>query len=239
MATITAQRFIELKNKIKAECQRRCHTGSVATYGDASYDFSNVPSSSATIKKEHYEKIAVPLNAINTSFGNSYGVSKLIIDSNSLTQAEQRISDYALIGLEASSTGTGCSSSCTGLCSTTCTGSCSNTCSSTCTGSCTNTCTNTCTNNCKGSCGTSCSKNCASYSSCDCGSNCSGGCRTSCSGACKGDSACTGGCSGGCSGSCSDGNKCKGGCGSGCTGYCSGSCSGGCYSASRSCDGNQ
>ena len=33
MAYIEAERFAELKARVKAECLRRCHTGSVAEYG--------------------------------------------------------------------------------------------------------------------------------------------------------------------------------------------------------------
>ena len=44
MGYITPQRIIDLKAKVKAECQRRRYTGRIDnTYGSATYDFTTVP----------------------------------------------------------------------------------------------------------------------------------------------------------------------------------------------------
>ena len=64
MALISADRFIALKAEVKAECQRRSYTGSVSSYGGTEYDYSVTPASGGTVLKEHYTKIAEPLNAI-------------------------------------------------------------------------------------------------------------------------------------------------------------------------------
>ena len=43
MAYIEAERFAALKARVKAECLRRCHTGSVAEYGGEKYEYTNSP----------------------------------------------------------------------------------------------------------------------------------------------------------------------------------------------------
>lgn len=189
MALITAQRFKNLKARVKAECQRRSYTGSVASYGGSSYDYTTAPASGKKIAKEHYEKLAVPLHAINsTKFPTTSGTR--IIKASDLTAMETFLTSAE--GRSKTSTATDCSASCTGLCSGctgTCTGGCTG-CSGSCTGSCTS-CTGSCTGSCSGGCGDACTS-CTGT----CLGNCTGTCSTGCWSTCKGT------CSGGCSGTC-------------------------------------
>lgn len=149
---ISATRFAELKAKVKAECQRRAHTGSVASYAEADYDYTDTAEAGVIIKKEHYEKNAVPLNAIS----GAVGVTANIISDAGITALEEEVDRLAAISATASSSG--CAASCTGLCqggcATGCSG-CSGSCSG-CSGSCSGGCkgsggTTTCTDGCRGS----------------------------------------------------------------------------------------
>ena len=223
MATlITPQRFINLKAKVKAECQRRAYVGSVSAYGGTSYDFSATPAKGNKITAEYYTKNAVPMNAINSSkTPTTTAQGRKILDSE-YTAMESNVAVYSTRNRYDRS-GTDCSSSCTGLCYTTCSGSCTGcsgcTSCSGCSGSCTS------CSGCSGSC-TSCT-GCSGCSGCTSCSGCSGGC-TSCSGCWGGCTSCSGcwGCTScsGCSGctSCSGCSGCGGGCG-GCSGVCSAS----------------
>ena len=72
---ISPERFLELKSKVKAECQRRNGVGTVAsTYGGTDYDFSTTPKAGGQIKSEYYTKNAVPLNAISGDIDTQAGV---------------------------------------------------------------------------------------------------------------------------------------------------------------------
>lgn len=64
--SISASRMNDLKARVKAECLRRAKSGSVTSYGGADYDYSITPSTGVIIKKEHKDKNATPLNAINS-----------------------------------------------------------------------------------------------------------------------------------------------------------------------------
>ena len=177
---ITPNRFIELKAKVKAECQRRQYVGSVASYGGTDYDYSISPASGVKIVREHYDKNADPLNAITGSFSSKPSVIK----EQDIADMEASVTNLATI--DATASNSGCASSCTGLCQGGCTTGCSG-CSGSCSGSCSGGCSG-----CSGSCGTSCSNNCSG--SCN-------GCSGSCGGACS--HSCTNTCSGGCKGGCS------------------------------------
>lgn len=172
MALITAERFNKLKAAIKAECLRRSHTGSVASYGGADYDYAAVPAAGATIQKEHYSKNAVPMNAVNSSTFPLSGDYEKIIAEGDLAQMESSVAAWATRGLATAedNRASDCAASCTGLCHS-CTGQCVSGCSSckgTCTGSCSG-CSNTCSGGCKnlcGGCGFECGgdcSNCAYY----------------------------------------------------------------------------
>ena len=53
MAVIQSERFVALKARVKAECQRRNGSGSVASYGGAAYDYTTPPRQGGTVLKEH------------------------------------------------------------------------------------------------------------------------------------------------------------------------------------------
>ena len=173
MALISAARINNIKARVKAECQRRAFTGSVAAYGGASYDFTTAPANGRTVTKEHYEKNAVPLNAINKNDFPSTSGARVVSDPE-LAQMEAKLTVYEARA-KTDHNGSDCASSCTGLCYG-CTGTCWNACTG-CTG---------CGYGCDGVCENNCNYDC--YSSCD---GCSGGC-TSCTNKC--DDGCTGMC---------------------------------------------
>ena len=148
---ILPSRINDLKSLVKAECQRRSKTGSVAKYGGTAYDYSTPPATGKLIAAEHREKLAVPLRAINSS---------------KVTETETKITDADLLNMEAFVTtlkasamanknSTDCSASCTGLCYS-CTGTCTSGCTS-CTGcsscsGCSGSCWGTCEEDCEYSC---------------------------------------------------------------------------------------
>lgn len=178
MAIIEANRFTSLKSRVKAECTRRSYTGSVAEYGGTSYDYTVNPDTGKVILKEHYTKLAIPMNAINSTDTPNISDTRIVLD-NDLTTMEAKLTIYESRDKEDRQT-TDCSASCTGLCygCTGCGNSCSHNCSSSCSGGCdggckyscsscaaacsngcNNSCSGTCKNSCKNSCGTTCSTN--------------------------------------------------------------------------------
>ena len=180
---IQFDRFTQLKAKVKAEMQRRNKKGSVASYGGASYDYSDT--SGIHIKKEHYEKNIVPLRAVNSNgLPGASGTGKLVSESD-LAAMEGRVA--ALEAVPVYSSSTGCASSCTGLCS----GGCSGTCHGSCTGGCSG-----CGGACSYGCGVGCSGGCSG-----CGRTCSGRCEDDCVDAC--DGTCKNNCGYGCGSRCS------------------------------------
>ena len=196
---ISASRLTSLKASVKAECQRRCYTGSVSSYAGSNYDYTTTPAVGVRVADEHYTKIMTPLNAITA--GESLTVPRIKSETE-LAAAETKIANLAAKPLYTTSLAdTGCAASCTGLCYGNCTGSCSG---------------------CSGSCSGSCD-------GCDGCSGCGGSCSYSCSGSCDGCSGCGSGCSGcsGCGSGCSGCSGCGGACSYGCYG-CSGTCSAGC-----------
>ena len=129
---ITPSEISALKARVKAECQRRSYNGSVTTYAGSNYNYTVNPTTGKIISKEHYDKIATPLNAINSD------VIKVATASDGLLIQEATIAEFDafLTTLEArsiTSSSGDCNSSCTGMCQgckTTCTGSCTGGCSS-------------------------------------------------------------------------------------------------------------
>lgn len=223
MAKISADRFNELKARVKAECQRRAYSGSVSSYGGTTYDYSVVPATGVVIKDEHREKIATPLNAINS-------------DVITKTTGIETIGEADMVAMEAFTTtletrtqadyqGTDCRSGCTGMCYG-CQGTCYNACTSCtgCSGSCGDVCTYGCTYSCQGCSGT-CFAACADSCSNGCGGSC-GGCANTCSGGCTScTNACSGVCGAGCGNSCT---SCTNGCVGTCSAYCGFGCGGNC-----------
>lgn len=181
---ITPNRFIELKAKVKTECQRRQYVGSVASYGGTDYDYSISPTSGGKIIREHYDKNADPLNAITGNFSSKSSVIK----EQDIADMEASVTNLATI--DATASNSGCAASCTGLCQGSCTTGCSG-CSGSCSGS--------CSGNCSGSC-SGCSGRCTGGCS-GCSGSCTGSCKNSCSGGCY--LACTASCADNCVGNCS------------------------------------
>lgn len=196
MAIVDPERIKAIKARVKAECLRRCYTGSVAQYGAAGYDFINAPASDIVAASEHFSKDIDPLHAINSDvFPNTYA-PRVITDADLLAQEA-----FLTVAEKTAVTETShndCSASCTGLCL-----GCTNTCGGACTGSCGSNCTGKCTTSCTGGCDTGCT-------------SCYGGC-SSCEGYCDG---CTGSCAG-CTGC---GSRCDTSCDVTCEGYCFGGC---------------
>ena len=165
---------------VTAECQKRNYNRSDAIasrFGEGKYEFTKQPASQTTITQEHYEKIAIPLNAINKSKVTDIDafnqiISKIDLDSlKAVVQAYDAYSDKTENVYNKYRSD--CSGGCAGLCYS---------CSGTCTGSCTTTCTGVCRDYCKAGCDTTCTAECAN-SGCTqgCGfSGCSGECTTGC-----------------------------------------------------------
>lgn len=164
MATlISPDRINSLKARVKAECQRRNASGSVASYGGTSYDYTNVPANGVTIAAEHRDKIMQPLKAINSTKINTFESQNTVTSNEDISLMESFITVLEKRD-KTDGSGTDCNSGCTGMCYSTCTG--------TCRGSCTNACAQGCSNDCTGSCTNWCAENCE-Y-------NCYPGCGTGC-----------------------------------------------------------
>lgn len=183
---ILASDFISLKQRVKAECQRRKYNGSVASYASSAYDYSVQPSEDNPPTPEHFNKIIEPLNAISTN----YTQTRTGYIVRSLQAAGQLLTNLESIPLDAESSG--CKASCTGLCQGTCTGSCKSGCTGSCTGGCGSACGGVCSN--------SCFSNCDNYCTNTCDEVCAFSCSADCEGACEGT--CSGGCIGFCKGTC-------------------------------------
>lgn len=204
MATdqIKADRFLELKQRVKAECLRRAYNGSVASYGGAEYDYVVSPEVGKVVLEEHREKIATPLNAINSD-QVSQTSGERIVQQSDLTAMEAFVTTLEK-RTKTDKTGSDCKSGCTGMCYN-CTGICTGTCSGTCDGgcvgcgsSCSNNCSRTCSGTCRGTCKNGC-RGCGNMCSTSCSGTCKGGCDTTCTG-CRGtcSTSCTAECSSGC-----------------------------------------
>ena len=195
MSIITASRLNTLKSAVKAECNRRKYTGSVTTYAGSTYNYNETPAKGVIVKKEVYEKNAVPLNAISGDVSTE--VSSNVIRDSDFLKLETKVAALKKISLSAASGSTGCNASCTGLCSTGCGNSCDG-----CTG-CGSGCASTCSGSCEGSCRGGCEAECKDDCTADCASDCWARCADSCQGSCEGS--CRGGCDNSCMENCRDG----------------------------------
>lgn len=203
-----ASEFIDLKARVKAEMQRRKYKGSLVTYASSSYDYTVVPTQNGAVLPEHVNKIAIPLNAINTT-----GVEE--VASGDIIKAIDALDDFLTKAEKYSITSktTDCKSTCTGLCVTGCGSGCTG-CSGSCSGSC---------SGCSG-CGGSCANGCGGVCSKDCISACDTTCQMQCKETC--DNGCKNKCKGTCSVMC--GNTCTVSCEGTCRNTCKGTCSGTC-----------
>ena len=195
MSIITASRLNTLKSAVKAECNRRKYTGSVTTYAGSTYNYNETPAKGVIVKKEVYEKNAVPLNAISGDVSTE--VSSNVIRDSDFLKLETKVAALKKISLSAASGSTGCNASCTGLCSTGCGNSCDG-----CTG-CGSGCASTCSGSCEGSCSGGCEAECEDDCTADCASDCWARCADNCQGSCEGS--CRGGCDTSCMENCRDG----------------------------------
>lgn len=165
---MTAAQVNELKAKIKAEMLRRNGHGSLAAYGNASYDFKTTPVADDWIWTEQGQK-TVDLILKIEDFGDLFFARKhenIPEDfSTKLLTEIDRLSKEAKTGetTEKSS----CRGDCTGLCVASCISQCNG-----CSG-------------CTASCGTGCASGCNANCTGSCNTNCTGGCNTNCTGATK------------------------------------------------------
>lgn len=179
---IGADRFNAIKARVKAECQRRAYNGSVSAYGGTDYDYTVAPETGKVIQKEHYEKLAVPLNAINSeTFPDTHGAR--IVNDDELTTMEAKLTVYESRS-KTDNSNNDCAASCTGLCIS-CTGTCTGTCSTSCSGICENSCNNDCYGGCKGKCDTTCTSKCQDSCDVDCWTGCWDTCKDDCTGGCE------------------------------------------------------
>jgi len=189
----SAEDFIALKNKVKAEMLRRCYVGDLSSYGGSDYDFAVQPQAGGQIMAEQANKIIEPMNAINDSgfILQNGGDPAMAMD-----QLNAKIAVYESASLSA--TDHFCKASCAGLCYTECSDTCTGDCTGSCGESCSTNCSTTCTGTCSGTCSTSCTGTCVS------------GCAWHCTNTCGG-SGCTGSCTGNCTNSCSGSTSGTGG----------------------------
>ena len=205
MAYIEAERFAALKARVKAECLRRCHTGSVAEYGGEKYEYTNSPTEDHTVDVEHYEKLALPLSKIHSEKVPSLDGRRIVFDED-ITEFEAALTLFETRPMTDKTRGD-CETSCTGACYTGCSGDCTGGCETTCSGECQGSCTG---------CGSGCANTCEGSCSGGCSSSCSGGCKSSCTVTC-GNTGCVGSCLGLCSAGCT--TSCQTSCG-----YCGTNC---------------
>lgn len=201
MSVVKADRFTELKAKVKAEMLRRNQSGSVASYGGSEYDYTEVPAQGSVVRSEHRDKLTGPMRAVNSDviLAGDGGV----ISEEELADLETRVNVWAARAITDKS-GSDCKSGCTGACYTGCATGCSG-------------CGSGCPTSCSG-CGSGCPTGCS-----NCGSGCSGGCYgcgDSCLAFCQ---SCDNGCATSCGKGCS---TCSITCTSACDAHCTSSCEG-------------
>lgn len=176
----SAEDFIALKNKVKAEMLRRCHTGSLEAYGGEDYDFATAPAKGLQILADQANKIIEPMNAVNDS---GFSVQNIGDPAMAMNVLDAKVSVYSAAPNEG--TEHYCRESCSGLCYTACSGSCTGECTGGCGGECSSNCTGSCTGSCSGSCTGSCTGSCVSGCAWHC-NGCGGTCSGSCTGTCGG-----------------------------------------------------
>ena len=164
----TAQDFIDLKARVKAEMKRRKGTTSLTAYAGTTYDYTTTPAQDSKILEEHIDKLTVPMSKVNFTQIGDQAQGDLV---KNMTTLNATLTSYE--GAKETSSTYYCKQACAGLCSsgcyTTCSG-CSGTCSGTCSGGCTDACTSctscwSCSGSCEGGCSGMCSGSC--WFSCD------------------------------------------------------------------------
>lgn len=187
---ITASDFINLKNKVNEELERRCEQGDVSMY---SMNYTDPPLPGEQISISHINEIIDPMNKVNASQVNLALKEKQIsyITAEELNNLNNLVDTWKKSPMKARDKNHNCAGSCTGLCYTGCSGS--------------------CIGSCKGS--------CASYSppAPDTGGGSGGGessgnCNGYCTGTCTGYCGHCGGCGGGCDTTSTSCYNCEGTC---------------------------
>ena len=198
-----AQEMIDLKARVKAEMNRRCHNGSLTAYAGIAYDYTVAPESGGQMLTEHVNKIVVPMNAITAS-----GMTEQAVGDQAMAMdgIDAKLTVYEVEPMQKNGT-----SSCSGACSGLCVGGCYNNCSG---------CGGACSYSCSGECDTTCSTDCGVDGCSNCTGSCKGGCHKTCKGYCKGT----------CDKECND---CGTQCSHNCKNTCRGECLGGCGTATR------
>lgn len=118
MAADESQTLADLKARVKAECLRRCHTGSVAEYGGEKYEYTNSPTEDHTVDVEHYEKLALPLSKIHSEKVPSLDGRRIVFDED-ITEFEAALTLFETRPMTDKTWGD-CETSCTGACYTGC-----------------------------------------------------------------------------------------------------------------------
>lgn len=202
MTRIIYSDFTALKTRVKNEMNRRNGTGSLTTFGGATYDYTVVPANLVPVLKEHYSKLRVPMANLIYSINADLGAGTKPVEQSDVTlfgsalssaEAKNRYTQHISSSYSYYGT-TDCNSSCSGTCVTACVGQCVG-CSGSCTGSCTGGCYTGCTG-CTGSCVGGCT---------GCGTSCSTNCSTTCSGLC--DAECADFCAVNCAFGCGSGSQ--------------------------------
>lgn len=170
--TVLASDYVSIKARVKAEMNRRCRSGSLTAYAGTSYDYTVAPSVKGTAKVEHYNKIIIPLRAINTTDGAEVVSKDTIMAMEPINTLLSAHENYPMRG-----SGTDCASGCSGLCSSGCWNSCSG-CGGSCSYGCSGDCEGSCSGTCSGSCGDGCTATCGTCRGCS--TNCWGGCDSNC-----------------------------------------------------------
>ena len=176
---ILASEIIALKERVKAEMLRRDKVGSLVEYGGSDYDYTVTPAAGNPILPEHFNKLIIPMNAINNIGYSEISSGDPIPALDKLEAFLTKSEAFAVTG-SASNCKTTCSGLCVGTCQSACGTGCSGTCSSSCKNTCDRDCADDCYTGCSGSCDSSCKTDCAKGCAWTCNSNCSGGCKTDC-----------------------------------------------------------
>lgn len=154
---VIAQEFVNLKNRVRNEMNRRNGYGSMTAYAGSEYEFTNSALADTLLRAEYMTQNHIPLKAVSTT--QLPENIKNIITESDMVAMEAKITKYEAQPRNAR-TNNDCDAYCSGMCVSQCTTTCSGGCRSGCTG-------------CSGGCSGRCS---------GCGSGCSGGCSSSCGG---------------------------------------------------------
>lgn len=209
---MTAAQCIQLRDKLKAELQRRTGLpgyGSISGYASSTAFAHNPTEKQKTyvdqgkaiidnfLRIEDYGDLKIVQE--NDPIPNAFCMSKLGTEIDRL-RSMPKTGETAKTRSELNRSGTeetqsGCRGACTGLCVGTCANFCNGCtgCNTTCHADCANSCSQTCTGHCYScsGCHNSCQGTCSNTCSSGCKTGCSG-CNATCSNGCNGCSGCTG-----------------------------------------------